>query len=200
MAIDPNKIPNRGYNPAYRAPVYKDSWVPPVHEDSWVRRGWKEIPATKPTPVPVQEVDREEKIGLTAGMVPTTYFNENSFKAKRFLGARNGVLKERRDVNSNGSWFLHRRSSTVRAPSFQERSKDTEGLEKMGIVELRMPLCCEGCVEKVQRKLKSVRGVASIECSQEQQKVVVRGSAAPEDVLKGAKAALPRSTFWVEES
>ncbi|KAL2652239.1 hypothetical protein R1flu_020367 [Riccia fluitans] len=214
MAIDPNKIPNRGYNPAssvsrgyYPAPSVSRGYNPAPrfsgYEDTWARQSWKEIPVTKPAPV--QQETREEKrqekegekIGQTAGMIPA-YFNENLFKAKRSPSVRNGVLQERNGVN--GSWFLHWRPTVTRVASLQERSTDTEVLEKKGIVELRMPLCCEGCVEKVQRKLKSLKGVASVECSQEKQKVVVRGSASPEDVLKRAKTALPRSTFWVEES
>ncbi|KAG6551869.1 hypothetical protein Mapa_006483 [Marchantia paleacea] len=71
--------------------------------------------------------------------------------------------------------------------------------EKMGIIELRVPLCCEGCVEKIMRKVEPMDGVRYLYCDQEKQKVVVRGDAKPQEVLKRAKQVLNRSEFWTEK-
>ncbi|KAL2644433.1 hypothetical protein R1flu_012020 [Riccia fluitans] len=89
------------------------------------------------------------------------------------------------------NWILGRPSS---ASSQAGRKKEIKG-----IIKLRMPLCCEGCVEKVSKKLKQMEGVASVECSAEKQKVTVRGEAKPEVVLAAAKKILPRSEFWEDE-
>ncbi|KAL3697769.1 hypothetical protein R1sor_011845 [Riccia sorocarpa] len=76
---------------------------------------------------------------------------------------------------------------------------DEKEKELKGIIKLKMPLCCEGCVEKVTKKLKQMEGVASVECNTEKQKVTVRGEAKPDHVLAAAKKILPRSEFWKVE-
>ncbi|BBN00741.1 hypothetical protein MPTK1_2g01700 [Marchantia polymorpha subsp. ruderalis] len=70
--------------------------------------------------------------------------------------------------------------------------------EKNGVIELRVPLCCEDCVEKIHRKMKGMDGVDCVECDQEKQKVVVRGDAKPQEVLRRVKQVLNRSQFWTE--
>ncbi|KAG6548240.1 hypothetical protein Mapa_010291 [Marchantia paleacea] len=79
--------------------------------------------------------------------------------------------------------------------SYAQRREEYRDETRRGVVELRMPLCCEGCVEKVQKKFTDMDGVASVECNTEKQKVTIRGTAKPEAVLKKAKKILSRSEF-----
>ncbi|KAL2644367.1 hypothetical protein R1flu_011954 [Riccia fluitans] len=81
----------------------------------------------------------------------------------------------------------------------KKKNNNDEGKKLMlknGVIELRMPLCCEGCIEKVHKKLKAMDGVSSVICDQEMQKVVVKGDAKPETVLKKARKIHKRADFW----
>ncbi|KAL3697778.1 hypothetical protein R1sor_011854 [Riccia sorocarpa] len=79
-------------------------------------------------------------------------------------------------------------------PSNEEGKKAENA--KNGVIELRMALCCEGCIEKVHRKLKAMDGVSSVVCDQERQKVIVKGDAKPEYVLKKARKIHKRADFF----
>ncbi|KAG6551870.1 hypothetical protein Mapa_006484 [Marchantia paleacea] len=95
------------------------------------------------------------------------------------------------------SWYSgHDESWIMRALNAEEAEKKRQEEAEKGIIELRMPLCCEGCVVKVHKKLKAMDGVASVHCDQEKQKVVVKGEAKPEAVLKKAQKILKRTEFW----
>lgn len=63
-------------------------------------------------------------------------------------------------------------------------------------VELRVPICCEGCVERVTSHLIELRGVEGVTCDQIKQKVVVKGTAAAADVLRVCQKLFKRSEFW----
>ncbi|BBN02068.1 hypothetical protein MPTK1_2g12480 [Marchantia polymorpha subsp. ruderalis] len=86
------------------------------------------------------------------------------------------------------------------ASPYAPRREDYRDETRRGVVELRMPLCCEGCVEKVHKKFTDMDGVASVECNTEKQKVTIRGTAKPEAVLRKAKKILSRSEFWKGKS
>ncbi|KAG6549596.1 hypothetical protein Mapa_008574 [Marchantia paleacea] len=253
MAINPNELFYRGYNPAALVAGY---------DDTWAVESYREAPVSKPAPAPVK-VKKEERSGAA---LHSGYFGENGSRGKQRPMTRNMSLQEEKTGNGGaalhsrsgyfgengprgkprvvmsieslqeektgnggakvhseyfgvngprgkpriaslqertntysgygGNWFTGRRPAVSRTPSLQDQKAV---LDKKGIVELRMPLCCEGCVEKVQKKLNKLKGVAFVECSQEKQKVVVRGSATPEEVLKRAQATWSRSSFWEEE-
>ncbi|KAL2644362.1 hypothetical protein R1flu_011949 [Riccia fluitans] len=65
-----------------------------------------------------------------------------------------------------------------------------------GVIELKMPLCCEGCVDRVGKKLKELHGVSSVSCDLAKQKVVVKSDLKPEDFLKMAKKISKRAELW----
>ncbi|BBN02069.1 hypothetical protein MPTK1_2g12490 [Marchantia polymorpha subsp. ruderalis] len=90
----------------------------------------------------------------------------------------------------NSSWIMPTRVEKVPA----EKQDDS----KKGVIEMRMPFCCDGCVEKVQKKLKIMEGVGSVEIITQSQKVIVRGTAKPTAVLKEAKRIVDRTEFWKE--
>ncbi|KAG6548242.1 hypothetical protein Mapa_010293 [Marchantia paleacea] len=91
----------------------------------------------------------------------------------------------------NPSWIMSRRVEKVPA----EKQDDSN----IGVIEMRMSFCCEGCVEKVQKKLKIIEGVGSVEINTQSQKVIVRGTAKPAAVLKEAKKIVDRTEFWKEK-
>ncbi|BFI24505.1 hypothetical protein AXG93_3137s1080 [Marchantia polymorpha subsp. ruderalis] len=256
MAINPNELFYRGYNPAALVAGYDDTWAVESYREAPVRKTapapapanvkkeeksggalqWgyfgengprgKQRPMTRnvsfqdekpgnggaalqsrsgyfgengPRGKPLNESVQEENIGKGGAKVHSENFGENGPRGKPSPVTRIASLQERTNTYSGfgGNWFTGRRPAVTRTPLLQDPKAV---LEKKGIVELRMPLCCEGCVERVQKKFKSLKGVASVECSQEKQKVVVRGSATPEEVLKRAQATLSRSSFWEEEA
>ncbi|BBN00747.1 hypothetical protein MPTK1_2g01750 [Marchantia polymorpha subsp. ruderalis] len=93
----------------------------------------------------------------------------------------------------NDYWIMR----ALNAEKQAEKKKQEDA--KKGIIEMSMPLCCEGCIMKVHKKLKTMDGVASVECDQLKQKVIVKGDANPEAVLKKARKINKRADFWKEK-
>ncbi|KAG6554179.1 hypothetical protein Mapa_004095 [Marchantia paleacea] len=89
----------------------------------------------------------------------------------------------------------------VSPPEAQKEVKEAAKEEvkeepKEEVIELKVPICCEGCVEKMEKKLILMEGVVGVECDVEKQKVTVRGTAKPEAVLKKARKIQKRSDLW----
>lgn len=80
----------------------------------------------------------------------------------------------------------------------QPAKKAEEESSKEEVTELKVNLCCEGCVEKVYKKLKAMDGVANVHCDVDKKKVTVTGPAKAERVLKEVKkiSHLSGSTLW----
>ncbi|KAG6551868.1 hypothetical protein Mapa_006482 [Marchantia paleacea] len=89
-------------------------------------------------------------------------------------------------------WLL---TSIAAANQRGDGSEEETGTKK-GIIELRMPFCCDGCAHQVQKVLKALIGVGSVECYVLSQKVVVTGDLKPEVVLKKAQSIIKRTEFW----
>lgn len=66
----------------------------------------------------------------------------------------------------------------------------------MVTMELKVPICCEGCEERVLSRLIDIDGVRSVNCDQEKQKVTVSGTASPAEVLHACKKLFKRSKWW----
>jgi len=64
----------------------------------------------------------------------------------------------------------------------EEKPKEND--KKPKVIEIDVFLCCENCVRKVQKALKEMDGVDSINCDIVARKVIVTGDAKPESVLK----------------
>ncbi|CAM6123573.1 unnamed protein product [Calypogeia fissa] len=63
-------------------------------------------------------------------------------------------------------------------------------------MELKVPICCEGCEERVLSRLIDIEGVQSVKCDQLKQKVTVSGTASPSEVLNACKKLFKRSKWW----
>jgi len=68
------------------------------------------------------------------------------------------------------------------------------------VVELRVPMCCEKCREKVQEELEDLEGVRTVVCDQFHQHVTVTGFVDPLKVLKKVKKVKKKSEFFTQGS
>ncbi|KAJ7234908.1 hypothetical protein O6H91_02G147800 [Diphasiastrum complanatum] len=66
----------------------------------------------------------------------------------------------------------------------------------MELVELRVPLHCDGCERKLRKSLSRMIGVESVDVDHEQQKVTVMGFIEREKVMKKVKRTLKLAEFW----
>jgi copper chaperone CopZ len=64
----------------------------------------------------------------------------------------------------------------------EEKPKEND--KKPKIIEIDVYLCCENCIRKIQKALHEMDGVDSVNCDPVARKVIVRGDAKPESVLK----------------
>ena len=70
---------------------------------------------------------------------------------------------------------------------------------KLPILELKVPMCCDKCQEKVKEELESLEGVRSVECDQFNQRVTITGNVDPVRALKRVKKVKKKSEFFVQE-
>jgi len=61
---------------------------------------------------------------------------------------------------------------------------------------LRVPMCCENCIEKVRMSLMGLSGVRGVVCDQYEQKVVISGDVLPEEALRRVRRVKRKSMFW----
>lgn len=61
---------------------------------------------------------------------------------------------------------------------------------------LKVPICCEGCENRIVKKMLKVPGVMSVICDIDRQRVTVRGTADTDEVLRAAKKAFKKSRLW----
>ncbi|KAL2644639.1 hypothetical protein R1flu_012226 [Riccia fluitans] len=81
--------------------------------------------------------------------------------------------------------------SNARPPTFPRQQQQLQR-----VVELKVPLCCQGCEENVRFELTSLDGVNEISVDMETQKVVVKGEIQPSTILKTVKRVENRAEFW----
>jgi copper chaperone CopZ len=65
---------------------------------------------------------------------------------------------------------------------------------------LRVPLCCEKCIQKVTDALYEVEGVRNVACDQAEQKVIVSGNVDPERALRRVRRVKKKSLYWNVET
>jgi copper chaperone CopZ len=63
-------------------------------------------------------------------------------------------------------------------------------------MDLHVPICCEGCEERVKSRLIDIEGVDSVKCDQAKQKVTVSGTAPAAEVLRVCRKLFKRSNWW----
>jgi hypothetical protein len=61
------------------------------------------------------------------------------------------------------------------------------------VIELRVPLCCVKCEEKVTDGIMLLEGVEEVTCDRTENRVTVKGSANPDKVLKRVRKVKPRA-------
>ncbi|CAM6016375.1 unnamed protein product [Sphagnum balticum] len=67
-------------------------------------------------------------------------------------------------------------------------------------LELRVPLCCEKCINKVKKALYQVEGVEDVVCDQPEQKVTITGNVNPETALRRVQRVKKYSIYWYSET
>ncbi|KAH9543191.1 hypothetical protein CY35_13G050500 [Sphagnum magellanicum] len=129
--------------------------------------------------------------------------------ANRHLSARQAaeVLPATNTANQNSSRQYSMSSSTVDPSSRTSQqlslSNQTGSRHKTSLptrLELRVPLCCERCEERVKESLMDMDGVEGVLCDQSNQRVTVTGDVQPQKVLKRVKKIKKRSELWIRDS
>ncbi|KAG6542338.1 hypothetical protein Mapa_016264 [Marchantia paleacea] len=106
-----------------------------------------------------------------------------------FYGAREPVWIVHTPQSSSKSYI----AGTPQTPqSVHTRGGHTEIIHH-STVELKVPVCCEACEERVKHALLNCNGVDSVRCDTIRQRVTVTGTAAPADLLKICKKLHKRS-------
>jgi copper chaperone CopZ len=85
------------------------------------------------------------------------------------------------------TWYNHYDPAWLRGESKQTKEESKGDKDKEQVTELNVNRCCEGCVEKVYKRVKAMDGVANVHCDTAKNKVTVTGPAKPEAVLKEVK-------------
>jgi copper chaperone CopZ len=82
----------------------------------------------------------------------------------------------------------------------QQRTFTTQnGMKGQGpvpVMEMRVPMCCEKCQEKVKEAVQECDGVKNVVCDQYNQKVTVTGFVDPLKVLRRVKRVKKKSEFF----
>lgn len=63
-------------------------------------------------------------------------------------------------------------------------------------MKLKVPLCCEACEERITNHMLALEGVDSVTCDQVKQKVTVRGTASPSEILRQGRECFKQTRFW----
>lgn len=63
-------------------------------------------------------------------------------------------------------------------------------------IKLKVPLCCEACEERITNHMLALEGVESVTCDQVKQKVTVRGTASPSEILRQGRECFKNTRFW----
>ncbi|KAL2613414.1 hypothetical protein R1flu_025106 [Riccia fluitans] len=61
---------------------------------------------------------------------------------------------------------------------------------------VRVPMCCIDCEERLVSNLKDLTGIETLTCDYTEEKVVVTGPIAPEDVLSACRRLFKHSEMW----
>jgi copper chaperone CopZ len=68
---------------------------------------------------------------------------------------------------------------------------------KLPILELKVPMCCDKCQQKVKEELEGLEGIRSVECDQFNQRVTITGNVDPILALKRVKKVKKKSDFFL---
>ncbi|CAM6103761.1 unnamed protein product [Calypogeia fissa] len=81
----------------------------------------------------------------------------------------------------------------VQTPQSVNRDMGGDGIQYNSVVELKVPVCCEACEERVKHALLNVSGVESVKTDTYTQRVAVKGNVAPADILRICRKLHKRS-------
>jgi copper chaperone CopZ len=80
--------------------------------------------------------------------------------------------------------------------TYQSPYAGTFNQEYLETIKLHVPLCCEACEERITNHMLALEGVESVTCDQVRQKVTVRGTASPAEVLRQGRECFKNTRFW----
>jgi len=84
-------------------------------------------------------------------------------------------------------------------PIHNNSMRRLDSRSKLPILELKVPMCCDKCQQKVKEELDGLPGVRSVECDQFNQRVTVVGNVDPILALKRVKKVKKKSEFFMQE-
>lgn len=95
----------------------------------------------------------------------------------------------------------HQQSMSNRGPYSRSQSVYPERSRGyLPVLELRVPMCCDKCQEKVKEELEELEGVQDVICDQYNQRVTVTGFVDAFRALKKVKKVKKKSEFFTEGS
>lgn len=94
------------------------------------------------------------------------------------------------------SELYHGEPTAIIPRTYQSTYGGAYNKDYLETVKLKVPLCCEACEERITNHMLALEGVESVTCDQVKQKVTVRGSASPSEVLMQGRECFRNTRFW----
>jgi copper chaperone CopZ len=108
-------------------------------------------------------------------------------------GSRNAYGYGRPEYSSD---LYHGEQRDVIPRTYQSPYAGAFNKDYLETVKLHVPLCCEACEERITNHMLALEGVESVTCDQVKQKVTVRGTASPSEVLRQGRECFKHTRFW----
>lgn len=115
-----------------------------------------------------------------------------------YLGGNVQMYYGREEPIYRSQYNQHGGPGYSRSNSGFARSQSGYGGSGLPVLELKVPMCCEKCQEKVREELEELEGVRDVVCDQYNQRVTVTGYVDPIRALKKVKKVKKHSEFFAE--
>ncbi|CAM6097158.1 unnamed protein product [Calypogeia fissa] len=125
----------------------------------------------------------------------TGYPLESGYTAKDGYRGRYGY-DEHYGRHGYSSDMYHGEHKAVIPRTYQSTYGGAFNKDYLETVKLKVPLCCEACEERITNYMLALEGVESVTCDQVKQKVTVRGTATPSEVLRQGRECFKHTRFW----
>lgn len=114
--------------------------------------------------------------------------------------AQDGYRRDRYDHgygrHGYASELYHGEHPAIMPRTYQSTYGGAYNKDYLEVVKLKVPLCCEACEERITNHMLALEGVESVTCDQVKQKVTVRGTASPSEVLRQGRECFKQARFW----
>lgn len=124
----------------------------------------------------------------------TGYPIETGYTAKEGYGRYE--YDDRYSRHGYPSDMYHGEHAAVIPRTYQSSYGGTYNKDYLETVKLKVPLCCESCEERITNHMLALEGVESVTCDQVKQKVTVRGTATPSEILRQGRECFKHTRFW----